>query len=64
MSPGLAVDKVVLSSRDLTEHSNKAKSWTCSQISAALNESDDGIKGAKIQGENLLDLLCFGSQEV
>jgi len=74
MSPGLAVNKSVLSSRDLLEFSSSVQSWSSSQVLEAMISSNSNlssesssfcIENAKMDnGESLLNLLCFGSKEV
>ncbi len=69
MSPGLAVDKQVLSTRDLLTHCDFPRIYGSSEVVRTLMDAE-GFAAAKIggedsgQSESILDLLCFGSSEV
>ncbi len=63
MSPGLAVDKQVLSSRDLLTHSADPSVYPSSDIIRSLIDAES-FATAKVGQETVLDLLCFGSSEV
>ncbi len=63
MSPGLAVDKRVLSPRDLLTHSASPRVHQSSDVVRALLEAES-IASAIVNGESALELLCFGSSEV
>ena len=66
MSPGLGVDKSILSSADLKLHSDQVYEWGPQELVTALMA--DGF-AAKMknphqdQPESLCDLICFGSHE-
>jgi len=65
MSPGLAIDKHILSSKDL-ENYTEPHSWSPAQAMQSLKE--EGWEGCLIHpegwSESLNNLLCWGSQEV
>ena len=68
MSPGMGVDKYVLSSDDLKQHRDVLHHWGPCQLVRKLM-SDDGFDANltnPITGkeESLQDLVCFGSPEV
>lgn len=68
MSPGLAVDKHVLSACDLESHSQSVHMYPSSEVVDAL--ARDGFDASVVDGggkgdtERLVDLICFGSKEV
>ena len=65
MSPGLAIDKHILSSKDL-ENYTEPHSWSPAQALQALKE--EGWEGCLIHpegwSESLNNLLCWGCQDV
>lgn len=67
MSPGMGVDKCLMSSHDLRNYLPKVFSWEPAQTAKSLFR--DGFEAkvynptAKVE-ESLLDLICFGSKEV
>ena len=68
MSPGMGVDKYVLSSDDLKHHRDVVHHWGPCQLVRKLM-SDEGFDAHltnPITGkdESLQDLVCFGSPEV
>lgn len=67
MSPGMGVDKCVMSSHDLKNYDSKVFAWDPAQTAKSLFLDGFGAKVynpvAKVE-ESLLDLICFGSKEV
>ena len=67
MSPGMGVDKSILSVADLKSHSKDIGHWGPQELISALLK--DGFS-AKLKNpltgefETLCDLICFGSSEV
>ena len=67
MSPGMGVDKSILSVADLKSHAKSIGHWGPQELVSALLK--DGFS-AKLknpfteQVESLCDLICFGSSEV
>ena len=69
MSPGLAVEKVLLSAQDLRSHSSSIHRWNGLEVADAMAEAEGGafsgtLKKEDGREESLLDLICFGSAEV
>lgn len=69
MSPGLSVDKHVLSSNDLKRHSKDIHDYSAEDIVQALDRDGfDAImrnpNAEKEVEEKMDELVCFGSKEV
>ena len=65
MSPGLGVDKSILSSADLKSHSEQVHEWGPQELVQALLKDGFSAKMKNKQSEErLCDLICFGSSEV
>ena len=70
MSPGLAVDKNVISSREMFTHVQNPHVWTGFEIVNALISGEGGFEGVALnnpnleQAEPILDLICFSSSQV
>ena len=66
MSPGLGVDKSILSASDLKSHCDQIHEWGPQEVVKALLK--DGfsakLKNGDGKEESLCDLICFGSNEV
>ncbi len=64
MSPGLSVEKRVLANLEDNEGSNllNSSSHSASEVIAAF--MDKGFQGSQAGEKTLLDLVCFGSNEV
>ena len=68
MSPGLPVEKFVLSHSDLKQHREDVHSYSTSDIVTAISKEsgfETAIRNPKSKKhETLRDLLCFGNGEV
>ena len=68
MSPGLAIEKHVLSSSDLGTSHNNIHSYSPEEVVAKIQQTQDfqGKLKNPISGkeERILDLICFKSEEV
>lgn len=66
MSPGLPVDKMILSSSDLKHHVKEPKQWTPKDVMTALMKDgwEAKLTGHNNKQESLAELLCFGCDQV
>ena len=68
MSPGLGVDKSILSAKDLKAHTENVHAWGPQELVTALLKDGFSAKlenpNNKGQSESLCDLICFSSSEV
>ena len=71
MSPGLAVEKTLLSARALRSHSPSAHAWNALEVADVMSEAAGSsgafagtLEDADGNEETLLDLICFGNAEV
>ena len=62
MSPGLPVDKIILSSSDLKAHKPHPMQWTPGHVMKAMMEG--GWSAELRPGESLASVLCFGCDSV
>ena len=62
MSPGLPVDKIILSSLDLKAHKSHPMQWTPGHVMKAMMEG--GWSAELRPGESLASVLCFGCDSV
>ena len=62
MSPGLPVDKIIMSSADLKAHKAEPMQWSPGQVMAAMMEG--GWSAELRKGESLASVLCFDSDSV
>ena len=62
MSPGLPVDKIILSSSDLKVHRSQPMYWSPGYIMKAMMRA--GWKAELRPGESLASVLCFGCDSV